>query len=344
MGLSDRPSILAPQAAGRRLPAAACSARPNAAEAAESPSQTRAAGPPRHSAWVRCRGGCWRSSPRTTQPTTPNPSTSSTTPTAYHSGRVIHGHHRTGQGPCHPAVQQPGGVALVWWLRVGPGHGSSSGQRDTVHVRHRPADGFCPEPQQAAPRRLRTATMAVLAAARGDAAGSRGPTRRRRHPKERWPRWALPHRRGSSRRVQRRRGGRRSAWPPRSDRSSHTPIHPTATASGAPAPGTMAIQRPMTPPMISRMAASRGKTRARTLASPNSTQPSAKTPNDMVLPASSRPVGVAATSAGACSAAYGTAKASHHQTPASSIVPRTATRSPPAPAAAGRRPAASAGR
>jgi hypothetical protein len=38
-----------------------------------------------------------------------------------------------------------------------------------------------------------------------------------------------------------------------------------------------------------------------------------KTPNDMVRPASSRPVRVDATSAGACSAAYGTTKASNHQ-------------------------------
>ena len=45
------------------------------------------------------------------------------------------------------------------------------------------------------------------------------------------------------------------------------PIHATASASasGAPAPGTTAISKPITPPMTSRTAASRGKTRARTL-------------------------------------------------------------------------------
>jgi hypothetical protein len=153
----------------------------------------------------------------------------------------------------------------------------------------------------------RVASAGVTPPARG------GPTRRRRHPKERWPQVgvAAPPRQQPQGSASPRRdrfdlaATIRPQQPHPHPRHRHRQRRIRARNDGDPEADA--------PPMISRMAASRGKTRARTLASPNSTQPSAKTPNDMVRPASSRPVGVSTSSAGACSAAYGTAKASNHQ-------------------------------
>jgi hypothetical protein len=65
-----------------------------------------------------------------------------------------------GQGPDQRAVQQPGQRRLSWWMRVGAGHGASSGHRDTVQVRRWPANGLVRNSQQATEPRLRGATVA----------------------------------------------------------------------------------------------------------------------------------------------------------------------------------------
>jgi hypothetical protein len=53
-----------------------------------------------------------------------------------------------GQGPDQRAVQQPGQLGLSWGMRVGAGHGASSGHRDTVQVRRWPANGWFEPPSK----------------------------------------------------------------------------------------------------------------------------------------------------------------------------------------------------
>jgi hypothetical protein len=159
-----------------------------------------------------------------------------------------------------------------------------------------------------------------------------GPTQRRRHP----PRTRSPHGRCSiaaaaAGSLQRRRcGGSGSTWPPRSDRSSHTPIHAAATASGTPHrnDGDPKADHPADDQQDG------GVTREdpRSQASQPEQHPTQRKDAERHAPAGQQPpVGVAATSAGALSTAHGTAKASNHQAPASSIVPSTATRRPTSP-------------
>jgi hypothetical protein len=95
---------------------------------------------------------------------------------------------RTGQGPYHGAMQQPGQLGLSRWLPVGVSHGASRGQRGTVQGRRWLADGLVRNCRQAAQRQRGSRGQVVVAGCRRRVAGDRESTTPKRAQS---PGWAL---------------------------------------------------------------------------------------------------------------------------------------------------------
>jgi len=132
---------------GRAVPpTAARSASPSAAVTAARRPRRGLPVRPVPSAWVRCRGRRGSAAVAVAGAAAAAPPgrarNLSTTPTPCHSGRWPPSSPPR-QGPRHRALQQPGRIALVWWLRLGPRHGSSGGcpwdRRSRSARRRRPA-------------------------------------------------------------------------------------------------------------------------------------------------------------------------------------------------------------